>query len=173
MTKLCPSCNMVRPLSAFAPRPTAPDGLRMTCNECLRHLKHRCAPMNNPSKVRRHRPVKPKSTTPAPDGSKYCTYCGELKELSEYHFSGLTNDEHVAICKSCYSARAMLRYADKEKRAAIQAASREYARAHKEEGAARHKRWEQANRERLSLYRKQRYARLKAQQVDPQGGLSF
>ena len=160
MTKLCPSCNVLRPLSAFAPRPTAPDGLRMTCNHCLLHLKHVCSPVRNPSKVRRHRPVKPKSSEPAPEGSKYCTYCGELKELSDYHFSGTTNDEHVAICKSCTSKRDREINARPDVRATRKARAAAYNLEHKAEKAAAHKAWVEANREHLSLYRKQRYARL-------------
>jgi hypothetical protein len=87
-TKLCVRCNRELPVSAFYSQPAAKDGYRRYCKWCYREVSGR-----DYNQV----------VTPASEGYKRCSSCGEIKLLNEFHKQKSTRDGYRNQCKLCRS----------------------------------------------------------------------
>ncbi len=111
--KACPQCGRVLPVAEFHRNRRRVDGLAYYCK--------RCAAERSESS-RRKRGIAPqrRSSTPVPDGTKWCPDCGAVKALDEFTRSKGSSGGVHSYCKPCHNARG------KESKQRLYGGSREY-----------------------------------------------
>lgn len=98
--KVCTKCGEWKPLTEFWRDKAAKDGFCHTCKDCVTaYSRWRKSPDFKPVREKRA-PLK---------GSKRCSKCGEIKQLSEFSWDKNTKDGLCTSCKACVCAYAKYR----------------------------------------------------------------
>jgi hypothetical protein len=96
LTKVCPDCQIEKPVAAFSRNAARSDGLQFYCKECY---SARSARSFRDRQFRRGKLVRERVEVPT--GHKFCPGCREVSPLTNWHRNATSSDGYASYCKAC------------------------------------------------------------------------
>jgi len=104
LTKTCTKCNQTKPISEFHKNKKLKDGVNVWCKTCTKDYRksyNKNTKEKRATKSKQYRDSiknKPKETSIS---EKHCTYCNQIKPISEFHKRKDTPSGYRSHCKIC------------------------------------------------------------------------
>ena len=98
--KLCPQCGRTLPVEEFHSNVRRSDGLAYYCKRCA-------AQRSEASRRKRGVRERRQSSSPVPDGSKWCPDCDAIKPLDQFARTRRTKSGYHSYCLPCHAARGL------------------------------------------------------------------
>lgn len=136
----CRKCGEEKDLECFYKDKTSPSGRQSSCKECVKEN----------SRLNRIKRAEREPLTPAPEGLRTCSSCGEHRLTTEFYKDSSKEDGLRKQCKVCDKGKDKARYeANKEE---VKACSRAYYVANAEHVRSRQRKYYSKNKDMYKAY---------------------